>query len=41
MKVYKNREIFGKMADKGKKFVEEKLTWNNFSQKMLNLFENI
>ena len=41
MKIYENEKDFRKMAENGKKFVEKKLTWENFSQKMLNLFENL
>jgi len=41
LKIYKNNENFRDMADVGRKFVKENLTWEIFSRKMLNLFENV
>lgn len=39
MGVYKNKKEFGKIADSGKKWVKENLTWDRFSKQMLEVFE--
>jgi glycosyltransferase involved in cell wall biosynthesis len=41
MKIYKNKKLYKKMGEHGKYWVENNLKWENFSEKMLDVFENI
>jgi glycosyltransferase involved in cell wall biosynthesis len=39
--VYKNKAKYKKISERGKKWVEENLTWDNFSGKMLEVFDKV
>jgi glycosyltransferase involved in cell wall biosynthesis len=38
LEVYRNKEKFEKMAEKGQKWVKENLNWNNFCEKITKIF---
>lgn len=41
MDIYHNKDKYNEMAQRGKIFVQESLSWDNYSQKMLAKFESV